>query len=135
MITPRNMADSAKTHIATIVVPAQAAGVDSADIPAFCAPTDITIVDVGIMAQDTYTGHADGSTWLVESGSTAIATDTYNATEGSTPPTKGVYTSLGAISNAEFLEGSVITYSVTNGAGAAIPLCVLQIKYMPNEVV
>lgn len=131
MITPRNLADSAKTQIITVIVAALTAGSDVADVPICRLPKDVTITEVGIIPQATYTGHADGSAWLVEVGSTAIATKTYNAV--TTPPAAGAYESLGAITNADRLEGNVLTYSVTNGAGAASPACVLQIEYIINE--
>lgn len=133
MITPRNMADSAKTHTTTVVVPLNAVGVDVADIPFFRLPKDATIVEVGIIPQAAYTGNADGSTWLVEVGGNAIATATY--TVAAAPPAAGVYASLGAITNAKQLEGAVLSYSVTNGAGAANPTCVLQIEYVIAEVI
>lgn len=132
MITPRNLSDSAKTHTATVIVPANSAGVDVADIPFFRLPKDATIVEVGILPQATYTGHADGSVWLVKAGSTAIATATYTAV--AVPPTLGTYAPFGAVTNADQLEGTVLTYSVTNGALAATPLCVLQVEYTINEV-
>ena len=133
MITPRNLADSAKTHIITALCTACSVGVDIADMPIFRAPKNITIVEVGIIPLATYTGHADGSVWAIEKGSTAIAGDTYNATEGSTPPEVGAYASLGTISNADLLEGDVVTFSVTNGAGAASPICVVQVEYIIDE--
>lgn len=135
MIKSKNMANSVKTHMVTVIIPAQAAGVDSADIPFFRCPKDITIVEVGILPQATYTGHADGSTVLVEVGSTAIATKTY--TDVVTPPTLGTYGALGAVpaAAANRLEGDVLTYSITNGALATSPLLILQVEYVIDEVV
>ena len=133
MITPRNLADSAKTHIITTLCIACEAGVDIADMPIFRAPKNIIIVEVGIIPLATYTGHTDGSAWAIEKGATAIAGKTFNATAGSTPPAAGAYASLGAISNAKLSEGDVVTFSVTNGAGAASPSCVVQIEYIIDE--
>lgn len=136
MITPRNLADSSKTHIVTMEIAAKEAGVDLADSPIFRAPKNITIIEAGIIPRGSYTGHADGSAWLIEQGTTAIATKTYTATVGATPPSAGAYDSLGAIVEAakNVAEGTVLLCSLTNGAGAASPACLLQIEYIINEV-
>ena len=133
MITPRNLADSAKTHIITTLCTVCAVGVDIADMPIFRAPKNIIIVEAGIIPLAAYTGHADGSAWAIEKGATSIAGKTFNATADSTPPDVGAYASLGAISNANLLEGDVVTFSVTNGAGAASPICVVQVEYIVDE--
>lgn len=136
MIKPRNMADSAKTHIVTYQVADLAAAADIADIPIFRCPKDITIVEIGIIPEANSAG-IDGtntSIWLVEVGSTAIATKTYDAT--TTFPTKGTYNSLGTIASADRLEGDVLTLSVTNGGTTSdTPAATLQIEYVLNEVV
>lgn len=136
MITPKNMADSAKTHIITFMTAALTAGSDVTDFPAFRAPKDIIITEIGIMPIATYTGHADKSTWLFENGSDAVATKEYTATEGYTPPAKNTYDSMGAITaaNKKMSEGDVLSYSITNGTGAATPICMVQIEYIIDEV-
>ena len=136
MITPKNMADSSKTHIVNFMTAALSAGSDVADFPAFRAPKDIEIIEIGIMPTATYTGHADKSTWLFENGSSAIATKEYTATEGHTPPSANTYDSMGAITaaNKKMSEGDILSYSITNGAGAATPICMVQIEYIVDEV-
>lgn len=136
MITPRNLADSAKTQIVTYQVADLAAAADIADIPIFRCPKDITIVEIGIIPEAAAVGidASNTSIWLVEVGSTTIATKTYDAT--TVFPAKGVYDSLGTITNADRLEGDVLTLSVTNGGTTSdTPAATLQIEYIINEVV
>jgi len=134
LITPRNLSESAKTQIVTYQVADLAAAADLADIPIFRCAKDITIVEIGIIPEANSAGidASNTSIWLVEVGSTAIATKTYDAT--TTFPTKGVYNSLGAITSADRLEGDVLTLSVTNGGTTAdTPVATLQIEFILNE--
>lgn len=132
MITPRNMADSAKTHVASILITeSSAAGADVADVPFFRAPKDIEVIDVGVITRSSNAVDTSGCAWLVEVGDVAIATKTYSSDAAS--PAKGVYGSLGAIINANQPEGSVFTYSLTAGATAVYPESILQLEYIIKE--
>lgn len=133
MITPRVMADSAKTHIATYKVETLAAGADLADIPMFRCPKNCIIKEVGVIGEATASGIGEGnaSVFLVEVGATAIATKTY---DDEVPfPAKGAYDSLGAISNAKRAEGDIVTLSITNGDTADVPVLTVQVEYVINE--
>jgi hypothetical protein len=129
------MADSAKTHLITYHVADLDAGADIADIPMFRAPKDITLVEIGVIGEANPAGIDDDNTsvWLVEVGTTAIVTKTYDADNAF--PNKGIYGSLGALSNADLDEGDVLTLSITNGATANTPAVTVQIEYVINEVV
>ena len=132
-VTPRNMADSAKTKIVTYQIADLAAGADIADIPFLRCPTDITVTEIGIIPEAARAGidAANTSVFLVKVGATTITTKTYNNV--TLFPAKGVYDSLGNISNADRLEGDVMTLSITNGATADTPAGTLQVEYIINE--
>lgn len=138
MITPRNMTNSSKIHtMQWVMTAALDAGADLANIPIFRCPKNIKIVGAHIIPKATYTGHADGSVWAVKKGTTSIASATFNATAGSTPPAASASASLVLSTieaNLKASEGTVLLFSVTNGAGATTPICILQIDYIVDEV-
>jgi hypothetical protein len=132
-ITPRVMAESAKIQTVNIPIVTQSAGVDSADIPFFVCPKDITIVNISVLPHATVDEHADGSVILIEKGSTTIASRTYGTDLDYTAATEQALTLVAAQANQ--VDGSVLTYSITNGAGASNPALTLQMDYFVNESV
>ena len=133
MIKNRNIHEDAKIKTICIPIVAQAGGVDSADIPFFCAAKDITIVAIGVLPHAAIDEHADGSVILIETGSTAIATRTYGTDLDYTAAEYEALTLVAA--EADQVEGSVLTYSITNGAGGSSPAMTLQMDYYVNECI
>jgi hypothetical protein len=134
MITPRVLADSAKTHIALHRTADLGAGADIADIPIMRCPKDITLVEIGILTEGTSTINSAGATFLFEVGSTSLGSMTVTSAS-TTFAAAGSYTSIGALSNINRLEGDKITYSVTQNGSTNLPVCTLQIEYLTNEVI
>ena len=130
-ITPRVMSESAKIQTVNIPIVAQAAGVDAADIPFFKCPKDITITKIGVIPHATVDEHADGSVILIEKASTTIASRTYGTDLDYTAATYQALTLVAAQANQ--LEDSVLTYSITNGAAGTSPAMTLQMDYYVNE--
>lgn len=129
MIHANNCDQSLIKRIVTYQIENLAAGADIADIPIFRCPCALKILDIGIIPQGDDAGidASNTSAHLIEVGSTALVTKTYSNTVAY--PNKGVYGSLGSISNAERAEGDVVTLSITNGVTADPPAAVLQIEY------
>ena len=138
-VTPRVMAQSAKTHIVTVAVPACAAGVDITSQPLFVAPADIVIVAATLVGIAAAVGvdAANTSVWELETRLGAVQTSLETETFNNVNTFPAAYTprevadpgSLGV----RVADGALVCLNVTNGATAATPVCLLQIEYWINE--
>lgn len=133
MITPRNLADSAKTHIALCRIDSVSAGATVSDIPFMRCPKDLTIVEIGVIPDAAGTIVSAGGTLTIETGATSIATMT--PTSAASTLAAGTYKSLGTIANANRLEGDVLTFTFASGAATTLPAMTLQTEYIINEVI
>lgn len=136
MITPRVLADSAKTHIVTCSVGEVEA--KTVRIPFMRCPKDITIVEVGVLPDANGTIVSAGGTLTIAKnveGGTDVTIAALTTTGTTNTLAARIYKSLGSISNADRLEGDVLTYTFAAGAATTIPALTLQLEYVTNEVI
>lgn len=140
MIQAKNVDQSLKKRSVFIPIAALSAGTSAADMPLFRCPCSLEVIGVNIIAQgdDVGVDASNTSAWLVECGSTALASKTYDnvAEDGVAFPNKGVVDPLtlsATLANRRRAEGDVITYSITNGATAATPAAIIEIEYVISD--
>ena len=133
MLQAKNVGQALKKRSVFIPIGAQAAGVDTADIPLTRIPCSAEFLGVNIIPQgdDADIDATNTSAWLIEKAAVTLASKTYTNTV--VFPNKGVVDSLtttAIVANRKLAEGDVITLSITNGITAATPACIVEIEYI-----
>ena len=138
-VTPRVSATSLKTHVARAKAATCAAGVDLASQPIFVAPFNIVISKATITGMAASAGIDAGNTsvWVLQrrlaAVEVALQTVTFNNVRtfpaAFTPYSMGVELGTGFVIPA----GTLICFTVTNGATAATPETLVEIEYWINE--
>lgn len=138
-VTPRVMARSAKTKIATAIAPACLAGVDIASQHIFVAPTDIVIRRATIVGRAAAAGIDAGNTsvWTLQRRLGAVETTLASVTFNNVLAFPAAFTpfSLGVELGTGFRipAGTLLCFTATNGATAATPETLVQVEYWTDE--
>lgn len=137
-VTPRVSAESLKTHLVTAKAAACVAGVDLASQPIFVAPYDIVIKKAVIVGMAAAVGIDAGNTsvWVLQTRlagvETALATVTFNNVV--LFPAAFTPYSLGVVAiGVKIPQGTLLCFTVTNGATAATPETLVEVEYWINE--
>ena len=136
MITPKATHQSMKKRSVFTTIAALTAGSDIADIAMFRMPCAGQIIGVNIIPQGADAGidASNTSAWLIEVGSTTIASKTYSNTVAFPDPAVVDALTLSTTeANLKRSEGDVVTISITNGATAATPACIVEVEYVISD--
>ena len=110
------------------------AGGDLSGLIVFYAPSEVTISELGFLAQGVFAGIDNSNTMVVtvtDGDDNVLVTKTYNT---ATQPVDETYNNLGAVDAqyATLAEGGVLKLTITNGSTANPPAMILVTHYAPT---
>ena len=138
-VTPRVSAESLKTHLVTAKAAACVAGADLASQPIFVAPYDIVIKRAIIVGMAAAAGIDAGNTsvWVLQTRLAGVETPLASITFNNVVLFPAAFTpfSIGADLGTGFRvpQGTLLCFTVTNGATAATPETLVVLEYWINE--
>ncbi len=138
-VTPRVSSKSLKTHKAIAIAPACAAGVDIASQAIFVAPANIVIDRAVIAGRAASAGidAANTSVWVLQTRLAGVETALESVTFNNILAFPAAFTPFEVVSpggiGIPIPAGTIIAFTVTNGATAETPETLVQIEYWINE--